>query len=614
MSAIDTVSQIIPSPRPRSASPLPIIKLSPNSTANGKVNDNIDHRLSSCSLSEDDFTKYNRNKSGSGVTSTSSSTRSSSETSNKRSQDDSLPTPRAPPPLPPPRPTPLHASSTDSNNSISTTSSNDTVPPPLPSRLRRSPVLNNNNSNSSPALLSSPTLRSSEVLPPPSRVNSIPPINKAPFKPANGGGSPKGQLPPPPTNTSSDFHLPPPPTRTIGLGDKLPPPRRAPHSGDGDSSGEDGEEPEVVGSSKSHANDLPDSSRSSRRPPYRFPQLQPHQQPSLHIAAHVGVVASAGNIVCIGSTHLKVYDLSQPPSTPHPEPIWHIELRDTGLEWRVKDPRITSLAFTAALRKEDEGKFLWCGTKDGHLWELDLELGCASDTRASLHGCAVTHILRWGGTMITLDESGKAYFFSPTEGGKEVNLGESTPKAQRIADKQGFARVLSGQLWTSSGSGSGSSGSAFNPGASSASLLTQPRGPTIRVYDLKSPTLAVKTLVPPESLGAVTSGTILPSQPSQIYIGHEGGSISIFTSQTLEFIKSVKISASDVLSLEGAYNRLWAGNRKGYISAYDVGTMPWSVTNVWNAHGEYPVTKLAVDVVSVEKVGLSSGTLGDPKR
>jgi hypothetical protein len=57
------------------------------------------------------------------------------------------------------------------------------------------------------------------------------------------------------------------------------------------------------------------------------------------------------------------------------------------------------------------------------------------------------------------------------------------------------------------------------------------------------------------------------------------------------------------LSLEGVGERLWAGGRKGMISAYDVVPRPWLVTNAWNAHPGLPVLRLATDVYGIEKLG-----------
>jgi hypothetical protein len=107
-------------------------------------------------------------------------------------------------------------------------------------------------------------------------------------------------------------------------------------------------------------------------------------------------------------------------------------------------------------------------------------------------------------------------------------------------------------------------------------------------------------------VGAVTSGTIVPSQPHYVYLGHEGGYISLWTNASDGFPQCVdvmKVSVSDVLSLEGVNRRLWAGGRKGMISAYDVSVRPWVVTNSWNAHGELPVMRLSVDCYGINRTG-----------
>lgn len=64
----------------------------------------------------------------------------------------------------------------------------------------------------------------------------------------------------------------------------------------------------------------------------------------------------------------------------------------------------------------------------------------------------------------------------------------------------------------------------------------------------------------------------------------------------------MKVAISDVLSLEGVGERLWAGGRTGMISAYDVVPRPWLITNCWNAHSDLPVLRLAVDPFSIERV------------
>lgn len=104
-----------------------------------------------------------------------------------------------------------------------------------------------------------------------------------------------------------------------------------------------------------------------------------------------------------------------------------------------------------------------------------------------------------------------------------------------------------------------------------------------------------------------SSGSVLQSQPGKIFLGHEGGFIAIWDLNGEEGMPScaevVKISASDVLSLEGVGERLWAGGRKGMIYAYDIQSKPWIVTNNWIAHSELPVQKLFIDSFSLVKRG-----------
>jgi len=150
-------------------------------------------------------------------------------------------------------------------------------------------------------------------------------------------------------------------------------------------------------------------------------------------------------------------------------------------------------------------------------------------------------------------------------------------------------------------------------------------GPLIRIHEVNEDgTLVTKTVTPGHGVGVVTCGTILPSTPGIVYLGHEGGYVTVWgcgdqpvislpdssigptwqrpfsqssltsptssssdegESQTKEesplnttngsnngpvCLRKVKISISDVISLEGVGSKLWAGTRKGLIYAYDV--------------------------------------------
>jgi len=107
----------------------------------------------------------------------------------------------------------------------------------------------------------------------------------------------------------------------------------------------------------------------------------------------------------------------------------------------------------------DDGRYLWCGTCDGCLFELDIwNGGKLTDFRAGAHGGHVTGIFRLPGhRMITMDEHGKCLVFSGVDmrRGSDENVGASNaggwlrgakPRIHRILHRDGFMHVLSGSL------------------------------------------------------------------------------------------------------------------------------------------------------------------------
>ena len=371
--------------------------------------------------------------------------------------------------------------------------------------------------------------------------------------------------------------LPPPPTRTIALGDKLPPARRPPSPSSDEESGDEDDSKTRV------ADGLPDSSHSSRRPPVLSIHAFPENK--IHVPAYTGHVVVSGEHVLVASQNtVKIFNLSQSDS-----PLYTLIGKDVGL----KDLKVTSMALrpTASL---DDGCFLWIGTKDGHLFEVDINAACVVGTKLVAHAGPVSHIFRHGQSMITIDQTGKTLVFTP-EDTDSVWLNVTPPRVIRIAEKQEFAKMLGDMLWTSARA------DMNGPGTSIGKL------PTVRVYDVLSPGNSSRSLLPCDNVGAVTSGTILPTQPDRVYLGHEGGFISIWKTDSAdgfpECAEVMKVSTSDVLSLEGVNERLWAGGRKGMISAYDVTSRPWVVTNCWMAHNELPVLKLSIDHIGIRRTG-----------
>ncbi|EJD42447.1 DNase I-like protein [Auricularia subglabra TFB-10046 SS5] len=432
-------------------------------------------------------------------------------------------------------------------------------------------------------------------------------------------------MPPPPRP-----HLAPPPTRIIAPGAPLPARRTSPGGSSSDSE-EDTELAPSPSSRTSHMpyrrktlDDMPDSSTASRRPPVLH-------HAALHVPAHTGVVAVAGNTVLIASSTIRIFDLSNEdavyadPSSPHtaPAPAIALEVRDLGLEWRSKEHRITAAEFRPALGEdEEEGRYAWLGTRDGHLLELDAWTGRVVDVRSAIHSGALAHILRGERELITVDENGKALRWAGERGKAGGGMLRQSARLVRLAERTGFVGALGGWLWAASAASAAPAGSNSNlsntlkKGFSSSASVDSVSGTggqwTLRAYDMRGSTPACSVL-PTHDVGAVTCGATLQTQPGLVYLGHEGGVVSIWecngSSDNGEgraapvCVQTLKIGAGDVLALQGVGARLWAGGRSGVISAYDVSVRPWRATNAWKAHGELPVLKMGVDVVGITKAG-----------
>ena len=370
--------------------------------------------------------------------------------------------------------------------------------------------------------------------------------------------------------------LPPPPKRQIGLKDDLPEFKRQQQFSD--SSDEEEEE-----ESKTRI-DLPDSSRSSRKPPHA--DFYPYSESHISVP-HNGVYAVAGSIVAVVSSHaVKLFDLAVSES-----PLYALDLKDISPDHRSRKP--TSLAFRNSRTHGDKATLLWVGTKDGHIFEVDIRSAVLVSLKVAAHAHAVTHIFSTGHMMVTMDDNGKALIFTPDDS-QDFVLSSAQPRVVRVADKQEFVKLIAGRLWTSARE------SSSGPANSS-------RGPIVRVYDILTLGSSGRSLLPTEHVGTVTCGTMLPSKPGYVYLGHEGGTITIWTLEGAqgapECVDVIKVSMSDILCLAGVNDRLWGGSRAGHISAYDTSQKPWVMTNSWIAHKDVPVTHLSVDPWSITYVG-----------
>ncbi|RDB20337.1 putative inositol polyphosphate 5-phosphatase C9G1.10c [Hypsizygus marmoreus] len=503
--------------------------------------------------------RHNTHHRGSSTHSTDSSmTSSESETSHSSS----VPLPKSIlPPRPPSRYRATASPSTfDAPLSSSPMSSSTTLaPPPLP--IRRSTIAQPDETISvpTPRIPNRPNLAIPSYIGPPDSPAASPTTAE---RKALGSG-----------------RLPPPPTRTIALGDKLPPARRPSSPSSDEDSGEEDDSKVQIGDS------LPDSSRSSRRPPV-LSFREGHAEPKIQVHAFSGVTSVAGTTAVVAHNHhIKVYDLAM-----SDVPMQTLDTKALG-----KDVKVTSMEFRPCAKRADRGFILWVGTKEGHLFELDARTATVVAAKHMAHLQGVTHIFRHGRSMVTLDDSGKGLIFAPdSANGQDISLVFTQPRVIRIAEKQDFVKILAGKLWTAAR-------------ADQQFVTSVLKAPVVRVYDIFSPANATRVLLPTEYVGPVTAAAIIPSLPAFVYMGHEAGFVSVWTLETEDgyprCIEVMKVSTSDVLSLEGVNERLWAGGRNGTISAYDVTQRPWLVSNCWIAHPGLPVLRMAVDHYGIDKIG-----------
>ncbi|EAU82410.2 type I inositol-1,4,5-trisphosphate 5-phosphatase 11 [Coprinopsis cinerea okayama7 len=464
-------------------------------------------------------------------------------------------------------PPPRHRASLSPNlQSIDGLPATTCTPPPPPLPTRRSPMQNESPLPRSPP----PSRTNSQFRPPPPPSPRLETMGLALTVPDQPVPSPMERRP------VGSSKLPPPPTRTVAIG-AVPTPVRPVSA---ESSDEEDEEDRLL-------DQLPDFSTSSRRPPIL--SFRPgYPEPRIPYHPHTGCVIAAGpHVVVADEKKLKVYNLEASETLVH-----SVEMKEFGL----KDTKISCMEFRPCANKANRGYLVWMGTEKGSIVEFDIRKGTVTSMKPSAHLHSITYIFRHGRSMVTLDESGKALIFSPDPEHPDIdiNLKDSQPRAIRTTDKQEFVKLLDGKLWTS--------GKLEYHGTSSHG--TSRTFPVVRVFDIFSPGNSAKSVLASEHCGKVTSGTIMPSRPDYAYLGHEEGFVSVWNLNTEDgwpkCEEVVKVAGSDVMSLEGVNDKLWAGGRGGMITAYDVSSTPWTVTNSWVAHPGLPVMKLFVNHYAID--------------
>lgn len=352
---------------------------------------------------------------------------------------------------------------------------------------------------------------------------------------------------------------------------------------------------------------LPDTSHANRRAPVFSPDCSTSSKQAFQCFAVCGLTIVTGS-----GDKVKVYRVGES-ATGMGEKLCTVgehlskEVKLTALEFRPPNHGISpapSLGRRSHGETADEGRYLWCGTKDGHIWELDVTEAQVIYSRQNVHTAAIHLLKRVGTKMLSLDESGKISIWLPAADPDPAIAGlrlSNQPITQRIAFEKGsYACVLGQQLWVATG-----------PSAQrNAKDYAGSKGPRVRIYnpfaDDKPFNATSKAVSIPadmaEGVGVVTGGTLIPSRPDRVYFGHDSGHVSIWSRQTYECLSVRKLGPHGLTAVAGVIKYLWAATRAGTIAVFDTESTPWQALKIWTAHKE-PITAIKVDEHGIEKVG-----------
>ncbi|BFZ60028.1 hypothetical protein YB2330_001050 [Saitoella coloradoensis] len=312
----------------------------------------------------------------------------------------------------------------------------------------------------------------------------------------------------------------------------------------------------------------PDASASNRRPPVfatGAKEVQCRMESKVHAISGVYACVASGNVV-------KVFD------TVSGECVYSSVFGDY---------KITAACFKPCQGGED-WQFLWVGTKDGTLLEIDLSHSTVQEARVG-HAGAITFIVRCGGEMWSIDETGTLLVWRPEAGAGTILLGSKT-KMWKVATRQTMALVVGDELWL----GCHRSANVYRP-----------------TYDGNVPfNVSAKAIMPSKPLGIINCGALLPQEPDKVYLGHEDGKIGVYSRSQLACVEIIDVSSYKLTAMAAVRNQIWVGFATGMVYVYEMDSKPWKVLKDWKAHKQAVSSLIADPETANEKRGFQVVSLG----
>jgi len=260
--------------------------------------------------------------------------------------------------------------------------------------------------------------------------------------------------------------------------------------------------------------------------------------------------------------------------------------------------RVTAMAFAAAVDVQGmpsaEGRFVWYGTVSGSLGELDTYTGHVSAVRADVHKAPIIVLKRVGRAMVCADEGGKVSVWVPPRQGA-LSLTQTAPQTARVAmPKPSYAAVLGDQLWVASVVLGGKVGAKKQLLVRSYNPLSDDRPFNTTAQPVSLP------MTGGDGIGAVCGAAVLVDLPGRVFLGHESGHVSVWTTQG-QCVEVQVLGEESIVAMAGVHRMLWIGTRSGRISVYAPSPPTWRTIKSWTAHRD-AVRMLLVDVGSGDAV------------
>jgi len=324
--------------------------------------------------------------------------------------------------------------------------------------------------------------------------------------------------------------------------------------------------------------DFPDSSQVNRRRPYFSKAGIPKEIEVKHDTRKWNV---CGNYLCI-STAVKQNTVTR---------VWSIKANEMLWSLQHENARVTAIAFKPSQDVDKDGRVLWLGTKEGHLWEIDISKPDIVERRTNAHTGAIVAIHRCFSDIWSLDESGKLQVWSGH--GVTPSLKDS-PRTFRIPGKHSFSMVVGDLLWVATGRQVYMYKPTYEPGTAF--------------------NVAGRPMIPTKPCGNITSGAVIKTAANKVFFSHEDGKISIFSTQEMKCVDVVNVSNYNIIGIAGVGRNLWAAYKTGMVYVYDTRVRPWRVMKDWKAH-EGAIQDIICDMSSIWKTGrLQVLTMGSDNR